>query len=52
MPEVDAIWIDEPDPHAPMGARGVGEIGITGLSAAVANARCSMRRASVYAICL
>lgn len=27
-----------PDPHAPMGAHGVGEIGITGVGAAVANA--------------
>jgi len=32
------IWTDEADPHSPMGARGVGEIGITGVGAAVANA--------------
>jgi xanthine dehydrogenase YagR molybdenum-binding subunit len=38
VPEIDAIWLDEPDPHTPMGARGVGEIGITGVGAAVANA--------------
>ena len=31
------IWIDIPDPHAPMGARGIDEIGITGVGAAVAN---------------
>ena len=36
--EIDVIWTDEPDPHAPVGARGVGEIGITGVGAAVANA--------------
>jgi xanthine dehydrogenase YagR molybdenum-binding subunit len=38
VPEIDVIWADEPDPHAPMGARGIGEIGITGVGAAVANA--------------
>jgi xanthine dehydrogenase YagR molybdenum-binding subunit len=38
VPEIDIIWTDEPDPHAPMGARGIGEIGITGVGAAVANA--------------
>ena len=30
VPEIDVIWTDIPDPHAPMGARGIGEIGITG----------------------
>ena len=38
VPQIDIIWNDEADPHAPMGARGVGEIGITGVGAAVANA--------------
>jgi xanthine dehydrogenase YagR molybdenum-binding subunit len=38
VPKIDVIWTDEPDPHTPMGARGVGEIGITGVGAAVANA--------------
>lgn len=38
VPDIDVIWTDIPDPHAPMGARGVGEIGITGTGAAVANA--------------
>jgi xanthine dehydrogenase YagR molybdenum-binding subunit len=38
VPDIDVIWTDEPDPHAPVGARGVGEIGITGVGAAVANA--------------
>ena len=38
VPEIDVIWTDEPDPHAPMGARGIGEIGITGVGAAIANA--------------
>ncbi len=36
---VDVAWIDEHDPHVnPMGAKGVGEIGIVGTAAAVANA--------------
>jgi len=38
VPEIDLIWTDIPDPHAPMGAHGIGEIGITGVGAAVANA--------------
>ncbi|HEX4510184.1 MAG TPA: xanthine dehydrogenase family protein molybdopterin-binding subunit [Burkholderiaceae bacterium] len=38
VPEIDVIWNDIPDPHTPMGARGIGEIGITGTAAAVANA--------------
>ncbi|PNU04837.1 xanthine dehydrogenase family protein molybdopterin-binding subunit [Novosphingobium guangzhouense] len=38
VPEIDVIWTDIPDPHTPMGARGIGEIGITGTAAAVANA--------------
>jgi xanthine dehydrogenase YagR molybdenum-binding subunit len=38
VPEIDVIWTDIPDPHSPMGARGVGEIGITGVGAVVANA--------------
>jgi len=37
--EIDAIWVDEDDPHVnPMGAKGIGEIGIVGTAAAVANA--------------
>lgn len=38
VPEIDVMWTDIPDPHAPMGAHGVGEIGITGTGAAIANA--------------
>jgi xanthine dehydrogenase YagR molybdenum-binding subunit len=37
--EFDIDFIDKPDPHMPdLGARGIGEIGITGAPAAVANA--------------
>ena len=38
VPAIEVMWNDIPDPHAPMGARGIGEIGITGTGAAVANA--------------
>jgi xanthine dehydrogenase YagR molybdenum-binding subunit len=38
VPEIEVMWTDIPDPHAPMGAHGIGEIGITGVGAAVANA--------------
>ncbi len=38
VPAIDVIWTDIPDPHTPMGAHGIGEIGITGTGAAVANA--------------
>jgi xanthine dehydrogenase YagR molybdenum-binding subunit len=37
--DVDAFWIDEEDTHVnPLGAKGIGEIGITGAGAAIANA--------------
>ena len=36
---IEAIWIEEEDPHVnPMGSKGIGEIGIVGTAAAVANA--------------
>ena len=39
VPEIDVYYIGKPDPHiSSIGARGIGEIGITGVSAAVANA--------------
>ncbi len=37
--QIDALWVDEKDDHVnPIGAKGIGEIGITGAAAAVANA--------------
>jgi xanthine dehydrogenase YagR molybdenum-binding subunit len=37
--EIEATWLDEEDPHLnPMGAKGIGEIGIVGTAAAIANA--------------
>ncbi|MCE4226642.1 xanthine dehydrogenase family protein molybdopterin-binding subunit [Methylobacterium sp. C25] len=38
VPEIEVIWTGIPDPRSPLGARGIGEIGITGVAAAVANA--------------
>ena len=39
MPEFEVQFIDKPDPYiSPIGARGIGEIGITGMAAAIANA--------------
>jgi xanthine dehydrogenase YagR molybdenum-binding subunit len=37
--DLEAVWLDEEDPHLnPMGAKGIGEIGIVGAAAAVGNA--------------
>jgi xanthine dehydrogenase YagR molybdenum-binding subunit len=37
--QIEALWVDEKDNHInPLGAKGIGEIGITGAAAAVANA--------------
>jgi xanthine dehydrogenase YagR molybdenum-binding subunit len=37
--EIEATWLSEEDPHLnPMGSKGIGEIGIVGTAAAVANA--------------
>ncbi len=38
VPHIEVMWTDIPDPHSPGGLRGIGEIGITGVGAAVANA--------------
>ena len=37
--EIDVSWIEEADPHVnPMGVKGIGELGIVGTAAAIANA--------------
>ncbi|MFI1714935.1 xanthine dehydrogenase family protein molybdopterin-binding subunit [Streptomyces litmocidini] len=39
VPDIEAHWVDEHDPHLnPMGSKGIGEIGIVGTAAAIANA--------------
>ena len=36
---IDVTWIDEDDPYVnPIGSKGIGEIGIVGTAAAIANA--------------
>jgi xanthine dehydrogenase YagR molybdenum-binding subunit len=38
-PAIDVAWLEEEDDHLnPMGSKGIGEIGIVGTAAAVANA--------------
>lgn len=34
IPEIDVAWTGIPDPHAPSGARGIGEVGMNGASSA------------------
>jgi xanthine dehydrogenase YagR molybdenum-binding subunit len=37
--DIEAVWIDEDEQHlGPFGAKGIGEIGIVGTAAAIANA--------------
>lgn len=39
IPEIEVQFIDKPDPYiSPLGARGIGEIGVTGMAAAITNA--------------
>ncbi|MFI7009464.1 xanthine dehydrogenase family protein molybdopterin-binding subunit [Streptomyces sp. NPDC050145] len=38
VPEIEAVWIEDPDPDDPVGIKGIGEIGIVGTAAAIANA--------------
>ncbi|GAB2605936.1 xanthine dehydrogenase family protein molybdopterin-binding subunit [Streptomyces capparidis] len=39
VPDIDVHWLPEEDPHLnPMGAKGIGELGVVGTAAAVANA--------------
>ncbi|MEQ4725597.1 xanthine dehydrogenase family protein molybdopterin-binding subunit [Nonomuraea sp. B19D2] len=38
VPDIDIRFVDRPDPQTPLGAKGIGELGIVGVAAAVANA--------------
>jgi len=38
VPDIDVVFVGEPDPLTPLGAKGVGEIGLVGVAAAIANA--------------
>jgi xanthine dehydrogenase YagR molybdenum-binding subunit len=39
IPQIEALFVNKPDPYInPMGAKGMGEIALIGMAAAVANA--------------
>ena len=38
VPEIDVVFVGTPDTVMPMGIKGIGEIGVVGVSAAIANA--------------
>ncbi|MFD5795408.1 xanthine dehydrogenase family protein molybdopterin-binding subunit [Streptomyces diastatochromogenes] len=38
VPDIEADWIEDQDPGDPVGIKGIGEIGIVGAAAAIANA--------------
>jgi xanthine dehydrogenase YagR molybdenum-binding subunit len=38
VPPIDVHCLDDPDPTMPLGVLGAGEVGITGVAAAIANA--------------
>jgi CO/xanthine dehydrogenase Mo-binding subunit len=38
VPELDVVFVGEPDQASPIGIKGLGEVGIVGVSAAIANA--------------
>jgi CO/xanthine dehydrogenase Mo-binding subunit len=38
VPDLDVVFVGTPDPVRPLGIKGIGEIGVVGVSAAIANA--------------
>jgi xanthine dehydrogenase YagR molybdenum-binding subunit len=38
VPDLDVVFVGEPDRSDPVGIKGLGEVGIVGVSAAIANA--------------
>ncbi|MFE2497571.1 xanthine dehydrogenase family protein molybdopterin-binding subunit [Streptomyces scopuliridis] len=38
VPVIEADWVDDPVPDDPIGIKGIGEIGVVGVAAAIANA--------------
>jgi xanthine dehydrogenase YagR molybdenum-binding subunit len=38
VPTLDAVFVGEPDKSTPIGIKGLGEVGIVGVAAAIANA--------------
>jgi len=37
VPDIDVAFVGEPDPSNPIGAKGIGELGLVGVAAAIAN---------------
>jgi xanthine dehydrogenase YagR molybdenum-binding subunit len=37
VPDIDVAFVGEPDPNNPIGAKGIGEVGLAGVAAAIAN---------------
>jgi xanthine dehydrogenase YagR molybdenum-binding subunit len=37
VPDIDVAFVGEPDPANPIGAKGIGEVGLVGIAAAIAN---------------
>jgi xanthine dehydrogenase YagR molybdenum-binding subunit len=37
VPDIDVAFVGEPDPSNPVGAKGIGEVGLVGVAAAIAN---------------
>ena len=38
IPPIDVAWLDQPDPTMALGIIGLGEVGMTGVAAAIGNA--------------
>ncbi len=50
MPEVKVIGVEVPDPYGPLGAKGVGEIGLVPTAAAVVNAFADFDGERIYSL--
>ena len=37
VPDIDVAFVGEPDPNNPIGTKGIGEVGLVGVAAAIAN---------------
>ncbi|HEX6449457.1 MAG TPA: xanthine dehydrogenase family protein molybdopterin-binding subunit [Trebonia sp.] len=37
VPDIDVVFVGEPDPETPIGVKGIGEVGLVGVAAAIAN---------------
>ena len=37
VPDIDVAFVGDPDPSTPIGVKGIGEVGLVGVAAAIAN---------------